>query len=341
MNSISFLGLDISKNVFHAIGLDVRGKQVFRKKLSRNKLLAYFGNMTPCHISMEGCASSHYWARELSKQGHTVKLLPAQHVKPFVRGNKNDFNDALAIAEASRIPEMRPVAVKTVEQQGIQGIHRIRRSAVTDRTALSNQVRGLLAEFGIVLNQGISTLRKRLPEILEDAENDLPDSFRRALFLKQNQLAELTQLISDLDELIQEDARQNDAIQRLQSIPGFGPVVSSTFYSVIGDGKAFKSGRDVSASLGLVPRQHSSGGKNVLMGISKKGDKYLRSLLVHGARSVVNYAHRKSDALSLWVTRLIEKRGKHKAIVALANKPARIAWAITTSKSGYQAIEAV
>lgn len=336
MNSISFLGLDIAKNVFHAVGLDALGKQVFKRKLSRSKLLPFFGNMTPCQVSMEGCASSHYWARELSKLGHTVKLLPAQHVKPFVRGNKNDFNDALAIAEASRVPEMRPVAAKTVEQQSIQGIHRLRRSAVADRTALSNQVRGLLAEFGIVMNQGIGTLRKRLPDILEDAENDLPDFFRRALWLKQNQLKELTELVDDLSRLIQSEARQHDEIKRLQSIPGFGAIVASTFYSVIGDGQAFKSGRDVSAALGLVPRQHSSGGRNTLMGISKKGDKYLRSLLVHGARSVVNYAHRKEDKLSLWVTRLIDKRGKNKAIVALANKLARIAWAITTSKSEYR-----
>lgn len=336
MNSISFLGLDIAKNVFHAVGLDAQGKQVFKKKLNRSKLLPFFCNMTPCLISMEGCASSHYWARELSKLGHTVKLLPAQHVKPFVRGNKNDFNDALAIAEASRVPEMRPVAVKTVEQQSIQGLHRLRRSAVADRTALSNQVRGLLAEFGIVMNQGIETLRKRLPDILEDAENDLSDFFRRALWLKQNQLKELTELVDDLSKLIQSEARQHDEIKRLQSIPGFGAIVASTFYSVIGDGQAFKSGRDVSAALGLVPRQHSSGGRNTLMGISKKGDKYLRSLLVHGARSVVNYAHRKEDRLSLWITRLIEKRGKNKAIVALANKLARIAWAITTSKSEYR-----
>lgn len=341
MDDIKFIGLDIAKNVFHAVGLNAKGKQVFRKKLSRKQLLSYFVNSKPCLVSMEGCASSHFWARELSQLGHTVKLLPAQHVKPFVRGNKNDFNDALAIAEASRVPEIRPVSVKTVDQQSIQALHRLRQSAVADRTALSNQVRGLLAEFGLVMPQGISILRRNLLEILEEGDNGLPDFFRDALFLKQQQLVTLDKLVDDLSELIQSEAKQHDEIKRLQSVPGFGPIVASTFYSVIGDGKSFKSGRDVSASLGLVPRQHSSGGKHKLMGISKKGDKYLRSLLVHGARSVIQYAHRKEDRLSLWVNKLVEKRGKNKATVALANKLTRIAWAVTTRKDEYKAYEAI
>lgn len=257
-------------------------------------------------------------------------------MKPFVRGNKNDDNDALAIAEASRIPEMRPVTIKTVEQQSIQALHRLRRPAVGDRTALSNQVRGLLAEFGIVMNQGITTVRKNLPLILEDAENGLQGIFREALSFKYTQFCALDDLIKELTKLIEKDAKQHEEIQRLQSIPGFGPIVASTFFSVIGDGKAFKTGRDVSASLGLVPRQHSSGGRDTSLGISKKGDKYLRSLLVHGARAVVQFAHKKEDALSLWVTHLVEKRGKNKATVALANKLARIAWAITTSQQTYR-----
>jgi transposase len=337
MKTITHIGIDIAKNVFHVIGLDSKGKQVLKKKLSRNNVLSYFANLEACFISIEGCASSHYWGRELSKLGHRVKLLPAQHVKPFVRGNKNDYNDALAIAEASRIPEMRPVAIKTVEQQSIQALHRLRRSAVGDRTALSSQVRGLLAEFGIVMNQGITTVRKNLPLILEDAENGLQGIFLEALSFKYTQFCALDDLIDELTKLIEKDAKQHEEIQRLQSIPGFGPIVASTFFSVVGDGKAFKTGRDVSASLGLVPRQHSSGGRNTLLGISKKGDKYLRSLLVHGARAVVQFAHKKEDALSLWVTNLVEKRGKNKATVALANKLARIAWAITTSQQTYKA----
>jgi len=334
--NINFIGLDIAKQVFHLVGLDHNGKQVLKKKLRRNKMLGYFANLEPCKISLESCASSHYWARELSKLGHDVTLLPAQHVKPFVRGNKNDYNDALAIAEASRFAQIRPVAVKTVEQQSIQGLHRLRRSSVKDRTALCSQVRGLLAEFGIVVNQGVGSLRKAIPCILEDAENGLHPMFRDALALKYTQLTQLDKLIDELTTMIKKDAQQHSEIKLLRSIPGFGPIVASTFFSIVGDGKAFEHGRDVSASLGLVPRQHSSGDKNILLGISKRGDKYLRSLLVHGARSVVKHAHKKEDAMSCWVARLIERRGKNKATVALANKLARIAWAVTTTGQPYK-----
>jgi transposase len=330
------IGLDIAKQISHLVGLDATGKQVEKKTLRRAKLLAYFANHTPCVIGIEGCASSHHWAREFRKLGHTVKLLPAQYVKPYVRGNKNDYNDALAIAEASRVPEMREVRVKTIEQQSIQALHRFRRGAVADRTKLCNQTRGLLAEFGIIMNQGIGTLRKRFPEILEDGGNELHWIFRDALALKYEQLCQLDALVGKLTKSIEDEAKQHAQIKQLQSIPGFGAIVASTFFSVMGDGKSFSKGRDVSASLGLVPRQHSSGGKNTLLGISKRGDKYLRSLLVHGARSVVIHAHKKDDALSLWVTRLVETRGKNKAIVALANKLARIAWAVTTSGKPYQ-----
>lgn len=334
--NINVIGLDIAKQIFHLVALDSSGKKVLKKTLKRAKLLTFFAILTPCIIGIEGCASSHHWAREFTKLGHQVKLLPAQHVKPFVRGNKNDYNDALAIAEACRIPEMRPVNVKTIEQQSIQAMHRLRRGAVADRTKLCNQVRGLLAEFGIISNKGISALRKRLPEILEDGENELHWMFRDALALKYQQLCELDQLVKALTTSIESEAKQHEQIKQLQSIPGFGSIVASTFFSVIGDGTSFRKGRDVSASLGLVPRQHSSGGKNTLLGISKRGDKYLRSLLVHGARSVLIHAHKKEDALSLWVTRLVEKRGKNKATVALANKLARIAWAVTTSGKPYE-----
>ncbi len=334
--NISVIGLDLAKNIFHLIGLDSHGKQHLKKKLRRAKMLAYFANLKPCTVAMEACASSHYWARELKKVGHQVKLLPAQHVKPFVRGNKNDYNDALAIAEASRIPQMREVAIKTVEQQSIQALHRLRRSAVGDRTALCNQVRGLLAEFGMTLNQGVATLRKAIPLLLEDAENGLHPLFRDALFLKYQQLCHLDELVKNLSDTIQKEANEHHEMKLLQSIPGYGPILSSTFYSVIGDGKGFRTGRDVSASIGVVPRQHSTGGKNVLLGISKKGDKYLRSLMVHGARSLIKHAHKKEDALSVWVTTLIERRGKNKATVALANKLTRIGWAVITTGKPYK-----
>ena len=333
----SVIGLDIAKQIFHLVKVNKFGKKELKKKLRRTELLKYFINLPPCKIAMESCASSQHWAREFEKQGHQVVLLPAQHVKAFVRGNKNDYNDALAIAEASRFNEIRPVAIKTGEQQSIQAIHRLRRGAVGDRTALCNQVKGLLSEFGIIINQGIAPLRKSIPSILEDGENELDSSFRIALDLKYTQLTQLDKLVTDLDKIIQDYAKEHSEIRRLQTIPGFGPVISSNYYSAIGDGKAFKNGRGVSASIGIVPKQHSSGGKHVLLGISKRGDKYLRSLLIHGARSVVRLAANKEDHLSCWINRLVERRGKNKATVALANKLARIAWAVTTTGKAYEA----
>jgi len=338
---INTIGLDIAKTTFHYIGLDKYGKQVHKRKLRRGQLLNHFANFPACTIAMEGCSGAYYWQRELSKLGHTVKLLPAQHVKAYVRGNKNDYNDALAIAEASRVPELREVAPKTIEQQSLQALHRLREGVVNDRTALSNQVRGLLAEFGIIFPQGIKNLREGLPSVLEDAENDLIHTFRDALGLKYTQLIQLDDLVKAFGKLIKEAAKAHKEIELLQSIPGFGLIVSSSYYSVIGDGKTFLKSRDAAASLGLVPRQHSTGGKTVLQRISKRGDKYLRKMLVTGARSVVNHAHKKDDALNTWVTRLVETRGTNKATVALANKLARIAWAVLKSGKPYQENHAV
>ena len=333
----NIIGLDIAKQVFHLVELNNHGKVIRKKKLRRKQLRQYFAKIQPCIVAMEACASSHYWGREFEKLGHQVTLLPAQHVKAFVRGNKNDYNDALAIAEARRFDNIRPVGIKTVEQQSIQAIHRLRRSVIGDRTALCNQIHGLLGEFGIIINKGISSLKKMIPDILEDGENELNDMFRAALELKYQQLLQLNELIDKFNKMIQENAKKHKAIQLLQTIPGYGIINSSQYYCVVGDGKAFKNGRGVSASLGIVPRQHSSGGKDTLLGISKRGDKYLRSLLIHGARSVVRQAHKKDDKLSRWVTRLVEKRGKNKATVALANKLARIGWAVITSGKPYEA----
>jgi len=334
--NISVVGLDLAKETFHVACLDDKGKLVKKRKLSRAKLFPFFSKLTFCTVAMEGCASSHYWSRTLKQLGHTVKILPAQHVKAYVRGNKNDFNDALAIAEASRVPEMRTVAPKTIEQQSIQALHRMRRSSVADRTAVSNQVRGFLAEFGIVFPKGINVLKKRLPEILEDAENDLHYSLRMGLSLKLEQLLHLDGVIDRLTTEITCESKRHVEIKRLQSIPGYGPIVASCFYSEFGNGSAFKKGRDLSAALGVVPKQHSTGGRHRLLGISKRGNKYLRSLLIHGARSVVNASTKKNDPLSLWIQRLVERRGKNRATVALANKLARVGWAVLTTGKTYQ-----
>ena len=336
MNEITTIGLDLAKNVFHVVCCNKHGKVVRKRMLKRSQVLSYFSNLTACLVGMEACASAHYWARNLNAMGHQVKLIPPQYVKPYVRGNKNDYNDALAISEAVVRPEMRFVPMKTTQQQDTQAIHRLRERRIADRTALCNQLRGLLAEYGLVLAQGVNVVRKRLPELLEDAENGLSDRFRRLLAQSYRELRELDGHIDFYTREMVQESQQSDACQRLQTIPGYGPIVASVFHSAIGNGEAYRRGRDVSASLGLVPQQHSSGGKEVLLGISRRGDRYLRSLLVHGARSVVIQAAKKDDRLSRWINKVRAERGYNKATVALANKMARIGWAVLAHKSVYQ-----
>ena len=337
MDKIMTIGLDLAKNVFHVVGCNGHGKIVRKRMLKRSQVLAYFANLPVSLVGMEACASAHYWARELGVLGHEVRLIPPQYVKPYVRGNKNDYNDALAIAEAVVRPEMRFVGAKTPEQQDIQALHRLRERCLGDRTALCNQLRGLLAEYGLVFPKGVATLRRRLPELLEDGENGLSDLFRQLLAQGYQQLQELDGHIDFYTQELVYQSQQDDTCQRLQTIPGFGPIVASVFHSVVGHGEAYRRGRDVSASIGLVPRQHSSGGKEVLLGISKRGDRYLRSLLIHGARSVVIQAKAKDDRLSRWINRLVSARGFNKAVVALANKMTRIGWVILAKKTTYQA----
>jgi len=336
MSKITTIGLDLAKNVFHVVCCDEQGKVVRKNMLKRSQVWAYFANLPPCLVGMEACASAHHWARELGALGHQVKLIPPQYVKPYVRGNKNDYNDALAIAEAVSRPEMRFVSVKTPEQQDIQALHRLRERCIADRTALCNQLRGLLAEYGLVLPKGIHVLRRRLPELLEDGENGLSDLFRRLLAQSYQQLQALDGHIDHYTREMKHQSQQSEACRRLQTIPGFGPIAAGVFHSAVGNGEAYRRGRDVSASLGLVPRQHSSGGKEVLLGISKRGDRYLRSLLVHGARAVVIQAAKKDDRLSRWINKVKAARGFNKAVVALANKMARMGWAVLVNKTVYQ-----
>ena len=338
MSKITTIGVDLAKHVFHVVCCDGAGKIIKKRMLKRTQVLAYFANLPASRVGMEACASAHYWARQLAALGHNVKLIPPQYVKPYVRGNKNDYNDALAITEAVVRPEMRFVSVKTTAQQDIQALHRLRERRLSDRTALCNQLRGLLAEYGLIFPKGVNTLRRHLPEVLEDAENGLSELFRTLLAQGYQQLQELDRHIDFYTQEVERQSRQDDSCQRLQTIPGFGPIVASVFHSVVGHGEAYRRGRDVSASVGLVPRQHSSGGKGVLLGISKRGDRYLRSLLIHGARSVVIQAKTKDDRLSRWVNKLVSARGFNKAVVALANKMARIGWVILSKKTTYQAV---
>jgi len=337
MSKITTVGLDLAKNVLHVVCCDARGRVVQKRMLRRSQVSAYFANLPASRVGIEACASAHYWARQLTALGHQVKLMPPQYVKPYVQGNKNDYNDARAIAEAVVRPDMRFVSAKTTAQQDIQALHRLRERRLCDRTALCNQLRGLLAEYGLIFPKGVNTLRRRLPEVLEDAENGLSDLFRTLLAQGYQQLQELDGHIDVYTRELERQSQQTDACQRLQTIPGFGPIVASVFHSVVGNGEAYRRGRDVSASIGLVPRQHSSGGKPVLLGISKRGDRYLRSLLIHGARAVVIQAKKKDDRLSHWINRLVATRGFNKAVVALANKMARVGWVVLAKNATYQA----
>jgi transposase len=285
---------------------------------------------------MEACGGAHYWARELTKLGHDVVLLNARYVKGFVVGNKTDFNDAQAIYEAVLRPNKRVVRVKSEEQQDMQLLHTIRQDLVDQRTALVNQLRGLLMERGIVIAQGIHQVRKELPFILEDAENGLT-FLSRELFAEQyEKLKELDKTIKSHEQRIARLCNQNPHSKRFLAVPGVGIITASIIAADIGDGNGYASGRDYAASLGVVPKQHSSGDKPVYLGISKRGNRYIRKMLIHGARSVLKNCHDKTDQLSRWLQALIERRGFNKATVALANKNARILWAMASKDQSYE-----
>ena len=333
--NIKRIGIDIAKQVFQVHGVDDQEKVVLRKKLLRAQMLAYFQKLPPCLIGMEACGSSHYWGRELQKMGHTVKLMAPQFVKPYVKSNKNDANDAEAICEAVARPTMRFVAIKTIEQQDIQAAHRIRSELVHQRTAKANQMRGLLGEYGLVVGQRIDVLRKALPLLLEDAENGLTVDFRILLQGLQQDIIMLDERVDEMDNKIKLLANNNEDAKRLLKIPGIGPITATALICAIGDGRQFKRGRDMAAWLGLTPRQHSSGGKERLLGISKRGDAYLRTLLIHGARAVLRVAGHKDDPRSRWIQSLCDRRNKNIAAVALANKNARIVWALLTKKTDF------
>ena len=298
-----------------------------RRQLKRAEMSSYFVNLEPCLIGMEACGSAHYWARKLEGYGHTVKLMAPQFVKPYVKANKNDMADAEAICEAVARPNMRFVAIKTVEQQAILSVHRARQGFVKARTAQGNQIRGLLAEFGIIIPQGIRSITKQMPEVLEDGENGLPGTMRNLFERLTDNLKEMDRQVKELEEKIQLWHRENAASRKLAEIPGLGPITASAIVATVGDAREFKNGRQLAAWMGLVPKQHSSGGKQNLLGISKRGDTYLRTLMIHGARAVIRFAESKAEPES-WLRKLMARRNKNIAAVALANKNARIVWAL-------------
>lgn len=336
-NDVAVLGIDLAKQSFQLHGVDSSGITVLKKKLTRKNLCQFIAQMPACIIGIEACGGANHWLRVFEKFGHTVHMIAPQFVKPFVKSNKSDAADAEAICEAVQRPSMRFVPAKSLEQQDIQSLHRIRSQAVARRTAQANQIRGLLMEYGLIIPQGISYVRKSIPLILEDGDNELTFMFRELLAELYSEMIHLDERIKNLENKLETICAQNEDCQRLLSIPGVGLLSATAMIAAIGDINAFKSGRELAAWLGLVPRQHSTGGKPTLLGISKRGDTYLRTLLIHGGRTVVRVADKHNDQRSQWVTQIEARRGKNISSVAVANKNARVAWALLSKKSTYQA----
>ena len=325
---ITTVGIDLAKNVFQDHAVDERGTVVLRKQLRRDQMTAFFANVPPCVIGMEACGSAHHWARTLKCLGHDARLMSPQFVKPYVKSNKNDVADAEAICEAVARPNMRFVPVKSIEQQAVLSLHRVRQGFVKARTAQANQIRSLLGEFGLVMPAGISHIAKRVPRLLEDASNPLPGSLRQLITRLTEHLKDLDKLVDEFEAQIKAWHRSSELSMKLEKIPGIGPLGASALVASITDANSFANGRQLSAWLGLVPRQHSSGGKPALLGISKRGDVYLRTLLIHGARSAILAAQRKAVNTNLWLAGLLGRRHPNVAAVALANKNVRTVWAL-------------
>ncbi len=343
MNKISVIGLDLAKNVFQVHAINEKGEVALRKRLSRAQMRKFFAKLPPCLIGMEACGGAHYWARTLAEFGHTVRMMAPIFVKPYLKSNKNDQNDAEAICEAVQRPNMRFVVPKSPEQQAVLHLHHARQQLVRQRVALSNHIRAVLVEYGICLPQGVKVVSRRLPGILEDGENELP-------VLTRHLLAELK---AEHDQLMDREQRlemqlkawhgSNEQSQRLEEIPGIGVLTATALTATVTDGKGFRNGRHLAAYLGLVPRQASTGGKDRLLGISKRGDSYLRSLLIHGARAVIHHVRRRLKAGlpggNPWVEQLLQRCHINEVAVALANKMARIAWVLLARNERYRAIE--
>jgi transposase len=333
---ITRVGLDIAKQVFQVHAVDVHGKVRLNKQLARAKVLELFAQLPPCLIGIEACGSAHYWGRELTKLGHTVKLMAAQFVIPYRKRGKNDANDAEAICEAVGRPNMRFVAIKSEEQQSVLMVHRARSLVVANRTGQVNQIRGLLAEFGVVVPKSVARLRRELPGILEDAENGLPSLAREVLAGLLEQFHDFDTRVTAYDRQIRALAAASEPARRLMQVEAIGPQTATALVASMGDPHVYNNGRSYAASLGITPRQHSSGGKERLGRITRQGDSYLRTLLVHGARAYLRVVDKKTDAKGAWARRLKERRHVNVAAVALAAKHARVAWAILAHGTHYR-----
>lgn len=338
LSAVTTIGLDIAKNVFRVHGIDDAGEVLVAKSLRRGKVLAFFASLPPCFVGLEACATAHHWAREIAKLGHEVRLIPPSYVKAYVRRQKNDAADAAAICEAVMRPSMRFVPVKTAEQQGVLMLHRARALLVSQRTALINALRGHLAEFGVVAPQGMKGAARLMAMLAEGAQEDVPAMARAALVPLVRQIERLDGEVRVLDRHILQWHRTNEASRRLATIPGIGPITASAMVASVTDPTQFRSGREFAAFLGLVPRQSSTGGKQRLGRISKMGDRYIRSLLVVGATAVLRHARKEDSALKGWARALVERKPFRVAAVALANKLARIAWAVMARGEPFRAV---
>jgi transposase len=332
------IGIDLGKSIFHLVGVDGRGQVMVRKKLSRTQLLRFTVNLQRCLVGMEASCGANHLGRQLGAQGHDVRLMPAQYVRPFVKSNKNDFLDAEAVVEAVQRPTMRFVPLKTPEQLDLQALHRVRERLVGRRTAVINQLRAFLLERGLTVRCGRIHLARHLPGILEDADTGLSGRMRGLLQGLREEWRQLDTEIERLDAEIDQVAVHDDACQRLVTIPGVGPLVATALVAAVGQGAAFARGRDLAAWLGLVPRQHTTGGRPRLLGISKRGNVYVRRLLITGARSVVIAGRRDRHRFGRWLDGLEARADHNVVVVALANKLARIAWAVLTKKAPYRAM---
>lgn len=330
------IGIDLGKTVFHLVGLNLRGEVVVRKKFSRKQLLQFTANLQVGLIGMEACGGAHFLGRALREQGHEVRLMPAQYVKPYVKTNKNDYIDAEAIAEAVARPKMRFVPIKTDDQLDMQSLHRVRERWVMRRTAIINQIRGLLLERGITLRKGRRHVDAALPRILEDADVKLSGALRALLAQLKLELDQMALRIDEADAVLNKTAHENQACQRLVAIPGIGPITATALIAAIGNGAAFRKGREFAAWMGVVPREHSTGGKQKLLGISKRGNSYLRRLFIQGARAVLQQRTKQTSGLSAWLAQLVGRTHRNVAAVALANKLARIAWAVLAKDEPYR-----
>lgn len=332
---INVVGIDLAKHVFHLVGMDERGQIILRKRLKRSQVIAFMTNLPPVTVGMEACGGAHYWARRLRELGHMVQLMAPQYVKPYVKTNKNDLRDAEAIAEAVTRSSMHFVPIKEVAQQDIQALHRVRERLMGARNALVNEIRGLLAEYGIVLPKGINAFRQGFVEKLEAEGAKLTPLGQELFYRLLEEFKKLEAEMAYYDNKLQEMATTHPECQRLQTIPGIGPLTATALIAAVSDVEVFKNGRQFAAWLGLVPKQHSTGGQTRLLGVSKRGDSYLRKLLIHGARATLRWAKLKTDDRNQWIRQWLERRGWNRTAVAVANKNARIVWALLSRGGVY------